>query len=167
MLWPTRFPSKRRQYGSSIEVESCIGACVMVRKKAMDEVGLFDERYFFFFEETDWAYRTWHSGWRVCFVPSAEIFHAQGKTVGSGLNSRIMFYRSRYIFLKKWHPGSYPLFYSGIFLRLLVNTILSGLGVLVTLGFKHDINKKVIIYAQLIIWHLRGYPKSEGKSSRS
>jgi len=139
----------------------------MVRKKAMDEVGLFDERYFFFFEETDWAYRMRRAGWGVYFVPAAEIFHAQGKTVGSGLNSRTMFYRSRHIFLKKWRPQSYPLFYLGIFLRLLVNTVLSIIGVLFTLGFKNDINKKVIIYVQLLIWHLRGCPKTEEKDSQN
>jgi GT2 family glycosyltransferase len=133
----------------------------MVRKKAMDEVGVFDEKYFFFFEETDWAYRMRSAGWKVCFVPGAEIIHAQGKTVGSGLNSRTMFYRSRYIFLKKWHPHSYPFFYLGIFLRLLINTFLSVIGVIFTLGFKNDISKKVIVYIQLIIWHLRGCPKIE------
>jgi GT2 family glycosyltransferase len=165
MLWPARFPSKRKQYCSPIEVESCIGACLMVREKAMDEVGLFDEQYFFFFEETDWAYRMRHSGWKVYFVPTAEIFHSQGKSVGSGASSRIMFYRSRYLFLRKWHPQSYFFFYSGIFARLLVNSILSIIGVLFTLGFRNDMNKKLIIYVQLIIWHLRGCRKTQETDS--
>ena len=55
LLWPRRFPSKRQEYRAPLEVESCIGACLMVRKAAMDAVGLLDERYFFFMEETDWA----------------------------------------------------------------------------------------------------------------
>ncbi|MBU2227195.1 MAG: glycosyltransferase family 2 protein, partial [Proteobacteria bacterium] len=53
VLFPRRFPSKRRDYPGPIEVDSAIGACMMVRKSAIDEVGMFDERYFFFFEETD------------------------------------------------------------------------------------------------------------------
>jgi GT2 family glycosyltransferase len=134
----------------------------MVRKKAMDEVGLFDERYFFFFEETDWAYRMWHSGWRVYFVPSAEIIHAQGKTVGSGASSRIMFYRSRYLFLRKWHGYSFPLFYAIILLRLLTNTVLSLAGVGLTLGLEDSVKTRFLVYIRIIFWHLRGCPELHG-----
>ena len=159
ILLPKRFPSKRRRYVSPLGVDSCIGACLIVRKEAMDDIGFFDERYFFFLEETDWAYRMKLGCWGIYFIPTARIFHGQGKTVGNSLNSRIMFYRSRYIFLKKWHPHSYPLFYSLILLRLLVNTLLSSIGLLFTLGFKNSINKKVIAYVQLLIWHLQGCPE--------
>jgi GT2 family glycosyltransferase len=102
ILLPKQFPSKRRKYISPLKIDSCIGACLMARKKAMDDIGLFDERYFFFFEETDWAYRMKRGGWAIYLVPTAKIFHAQGKTIGSNLHSRIMFYRSRYLFFKKW-----------------------------------------------------------------
>ncbi len=159
ILMPKRFPSKRREYVSPLKVDSCIGACLIVRKEAMDDIGFFDERYFFFLEETDWAYRMSLGGWGVYFVPRAEIFHAQGKTVGNSLNSRVMFYRSRYTYLKKWHPYSYPLFYSVVLLRLLANTLLSFTGLLLTLGFKDSIKKKFIVYTQLIIWHLLGCPE--------
>jgi GT2 family glycosyltransferase len=158
ILLPDRFPSKRRNYGSPIQVDSGIGACLIVRREAIDDVGFFDERYFFFFEETDWAYRMKRNRWAVYFVPSARIYHAQGKTVGSNVNSRIMFYRSRYLFFKKWHHYFYPLFYSIVFLRLLVNTALSFIGLLFTLGFKESIRGKLIIYARLVLWHLEGCP---------
>jgi len=162
VLWPKRFPSKRRQYRSPIEVESCIGACVMVRKKSMDEVGVFDERYFFFFEETDLAYRMRRGGWGVYFVPAAEIIHAQGKTVGSGAGSRIMFYRSRYLFLRKWHHNSFSLFYAIIFLRLLINAFLSLAGLMLTLGLEDSIKGRFVIYIRLILWHLRRCPELKG-----
>jgi GT2 family glycosyltransferase len=132
---------------------------VIVRKKAMDEVGLFDERYFFFFEETDWAYRMRRDGWKVYFVPAAEIIHAQGKTVGSGAGSRIMFYRSRYLFLRKWHRNSFPLFYVIIFLRLLINALLSLAGLMLTLGLEKSIKRRLMIYIRLILWHLRRCPE--------
>jgi hypothetical protein len=134
----------------------------MVRKKAMDEVGVFDERYFFFFEETDWAYRMRSSGWGVYFVPDAEIIHAQGKTVGSSAGARIMFYRSRYLFLSKWHRKSFPLFVAIIVLRLLTNSLLSLAGVVVSLGLKDSITKRFVIYMRLIIWHLRRCPELPG-----
>lgn len=166
ILLPKKFPSKRREYVSPLKIDSCIGACLMARKKAMDDIGLFDERYFFFFEETDWAYRMKRGGWAIYLVPTAKIFHAQGKTVGSNLHARIMFYRSRYLFFQKWHPHSYPLFYSVIFLRLLANIILSLTGLLFTVGFKNSIRKKFIVYAQLLIWHLHGCPeKNKGETN--
>ena len=162
VLWPKRFPSKRRRYRYPIEIESCIGACVMVRKKSMDEVGVFDERYFFFFEETDWAYRMRRGGWGVYFVPAARIVHAQGRTVGSGAESRIMFYRSRYLFFRKWRPSSFPLFYAIISLRLLVNALFSLAGLVLTLGLENSIKGRFVIYIKLIGWHVRGCPELHG-----
>lgn len=163
ILMPNRFPSKRRDYVSPIKVDSGIGACLIVRKAAMDDVGYFDERYFFFFEETDWAYRMKQGGWAIYFVPSARIFHAQGKTVGSGVNSRIMFYRSRYLFFRKWHTRSYPVFYLIIFFRLLINVILSLIGMVFTLGFETSIKKRFVIYIRLVVWHLKGCAQERGK----
>lgn len=161
ILLPKKFPSKRRGYVSPLKIDSCIGACLMARKKAMDDMGLFDERYFFFFEETDWAYRMKRGGWAIYLVPTAKIFHAQGKTVGSNLHARIMFYRSRYLFFKKWRPHSYPLFYLVIFLRLIANIILSLTGLLFTGGFKNSIRKRFIVDIQLLIWHLNGCQEKE------
>jgi len=158
ILLPKQFPSKRRKYISPLKIDSCVGACLMARKKAMDDIGLFDERYFFFFEETDWAYRMKRGGWAIYLVPTAKIFHAQGKTIGSNLHSRIMFYRSRYLFFKKWHRYTYPLFYSIVFLRLLVNAVLSFIGLVFTLGFEESIRGKLVIYARLVLWHLKGCP---------
>lgn len=160
ILFPHKFPSKRREYMAPLEVDSCIGACMIVRKRAMDEVGTFDEGYFFYLEETDWAYRMKQAGWGVFFVPSARIFHAQGKSVGNSANKKIMFYRSRYYFFKKWYKNTYIFIYIIVFLRLLANTILSLSGVLFTLGLNDGIRKKFSIYLQLISWHFKGCPSN-------
>jgi GT2 family glycosyltransferase len=145
-------------YTTAIEVESCIGACMIVRKKAMEDVGLFDEDYFFFLEETDWAYRMKKAGWKSYFVPTAEIFHAQGMSVGKKAAARKLFYRSLYTYFKKWHPYLWPLFHMVIFLRLLANTTLTMLGVIFTLGLNTALKNKLSIYFQLIAWHLKGCP---------
>ena len=158
LLLPRRFPSKRREYRTPIEIDSCIGACMLIRKKAIDQTGFLDDRYFFFLEETDWAYRMKKVGWKIYFVPAAKIFHAQGKSVRIRADARIMFYRSRYAFFKKWHQGSYPLVCLVIFSRLLINTLLSLLGVALTLGLKRGLNRKFIVYVQLIVWHMKGCP---------
>lgn len=158
ILLPRRFPSKRRHYPGPIPVESGIGACLMIRKSAMDAVGIFDESYFFFFEETDWAYRMHQAGWRIYFVPTARIVHAQGKSAGNSVASRILFYRSRYIYLKKWHPRCFFLMTAILFIRLLVNALLSSIGVMLTLGLARNLLNKTIVYLQLIAWHLKGCP---------
>ena len=158
LLLPRRFPSKRREYKTAVEIESCIGACMLVRKKAIDQTGFLDDRYFFFLEETDWAYRMKKSGWKIYFVPSAKIFHAQGKSVGIRADARIMFYRSRYTFFKKWHQRSYALVCFVIFSRLIINTLLSLFGIALTLGLKKGLNRKFMVYAQLIVWHMKGCP---------
>ena len=59
----------------AIEVAHLLGACVMLRQEALADVGLFDEDYFMYLEETDWFYRCRQRGWRVCYVPSAEVIH--------------------------------------------------------------------------------------------
>jgi len=159
ILFPKKFPGKKREYKKPVEVDSCIGACLMVRKKAIDEVGLLDKRYFFFFEETDWAYRMKQSEWKIYFVPSAKIFHIQGQTVGHKASSRIMFYRSRYSYFKKWHLHSYLFIRFIIFARLLINATLSLAGVVATIGMHVGIKKKLSVYSRLILWHLAGCPK--------
>jgi GT2 family glycosyltransferase len=65
ILFPKRYPSKRANYSTPIDVDSVIGACMIVRSRAIQEVGLLDEDYFFFLEETDWCYRMRRRRWRV------------------------------------------------------------------------------------------------------
>jgi hypothetical protein len=65
-------------HGSTREVESLQGAVLLVRREAADAVGLFDEHFFMFSEETDWAYRFRKAGWKVVFVADAEAVHVGG-----------------------------------------------------------------------------------------
>ncbi|MRR18083.1 MAG: glycosyltransferase [Deltaproteobacteria bacterium] len=155
-LFPGRYPSKRYAHTGPLEVESAIGACMMIRKEALERVSRFDERYFFFFEETDLAYALKQAGWRIYQVPDALIYHLQGQSIGHHAKSRIEFYRSRYQFLRKWHGDAYyRTAASIIFLRLLVNTALSALGVFFTLGLAPGLRGKLAVYLRIIGWHFR------------
>lgn len=61
-----------------IEVEAISGALTLVRREAMADVGLWDERYFLHCEDLDWCVRFREKGWRILFVPDAPVVHHQG-----------------------------------------------------------------------------------------
>lgn len=57
------------------QVDWLLGACLCIRKKTIDSVGLLDERFFLYGEDIDYCLRTWHAGWKVLYVPMAHIVH--------------------------------------------------------------------------------------------
>ena len=65
-------------YDEPREAEFLMGACLLVGREAADTVGLFDEDFFMFSEETDWCYRFRQAGWKVLFTPNAEFVHVGG-----------------------------------------------------------------------------------------
>jgi GT2 family glycosyltransferase len=72
-------------HASIREVESLYGAALLVRSEAADTVGLFDEDFFMFSEETDWLYRFRQAGWQVVFFPDVEVVHVGGASHGGRL----------------------------------------------------------------------------------
>lgn len=58
------------------EVDWITGAAMVLRKTALDQVGLMDERFFLYFEDEDICCRMWRSGWKVCYIIEAKAFHA-------------------------------------------------------------------------------------------
>lgn len=74
-----------------VEVEAISGACLMVRRNLLPEIGMWDEDYFLHCEDLDWCMRMRKAGWKILFVPSAKIIHAHGVCS-----------RSRPIFVE-WH----------------------------------------------------------------
>jgi GT2 family glycosyltransferase len=67
------------------EVEWVMGACLLVRRSAIEQVGGPDEDFFLFSEETDWSYRFRQAGWTTAFVPEAECVHVGGASHGGRL----------------------------------------------------------------------------------
>lgn len=61
-----------------VEVEAISGACMMVRRDVMQDVGEWDEGYFLHCEDLDWCMRFRQKGWKIVFVPNAKITHALG-----------------------------------------------------------------------------------------
>jgi GT2 family glycosyltransferase len=78
------FFGEQFDHESTREAEYLFGACMLVRREAVDAVGGFDEDFFLMSEEVDWCYRFREAGWKVLFYPGAEVFHV----VGASLNPR-------------------------------------------------------------------------------
>jgi N-acetylglucosaminyl-diphospho-decaprenol L-rhamnosyltransferase len=64
------------------DVDWVMGACMLVRRRAIEDVGGLDESFFLFSEETDWCYRFARAGWKTVFTPTAECVHVGGATHG-------------------------------------------------------------------------------------
>jgi GT2 family glycosyltransferase len=163
-LSPERFPGKERAYPEPIEVESVIGACMLVKRKAMEEVGFLDEDYFLFLEETDWCFRMGKAGWKVYHVPQAEIVHFQGKSAEQDKKrAKVEYYRSRYYFFRK-NRGmlQWVILLIGNVVRLLVEFIYWGGICLLTFFTHRRWKKKLSVVAHLLEWHLKGCPEGMG-----
>jgi GT2 family glycosyltransferase len=103
--------------GSDDETQSVdwvVGACLLMRRETLEEVGLLDERFFMYSEELDWCYRAKELGWEVVYLPTAQVIHYVGKSSEQVLPLRhIQFQRSKVLFFKKHHG-----YWSGETLRL-------------------------------------------------
>jgi len=83
------------------EADAVSGACMLIRRDVIDQIGLLDERFFAYQEDTDYCFRAREAGWATYYVPSAQVVHLGG--LGG---SRVAPYRSIY----EWHR-SYYLYY--------------------------------------------------------
>jgi len=72
-------------HASEREVECLMGACLLVRRAAIDEVGPPDASFFLFSEEVDWLYRFAQAGWKALFTPEARCVHVGGASHGGNL----------------------------------------------------------------------------------
>ncbi|MFN8176555.1 MAG: glycosyltransferase [bacterium] len=94
------------------EVDWMLGACLMVRREAITDVGLMDERFFMYFEDVDWCYRMKQHGWKVVYVPDARMRHLHRReSAGGGLfNPRLFAHlNSMFRFFDKWNTILYRL----------------------------------------------------------
>lgn len=82
------------------------GACMALRREALDSVGLMDERFFLYYEEVDFCVRARRLGWQCWFVPQAQVVHFEGASTGIRLPKRprpAYWYASRRRFFVKHH----------------------------------------------------------------
>lgn len=125
--WPKLFCDfhlhKQPLPDSPIEVEAISGACMLVKREVMEDVGLWDEGYFLHCEDLDWCMRFRQKGWKILFVPDARISHA----LGACSQSRRVFvewhkHKGMLRFYRKFFRHQYPgvlmgLVVAGVWLR--------------------------------------------------
>ncbi|MDD7971543.1 glycosyltransferase family 2 protein [Roseinatronobacter alkalisoli] len=80
MLYKYRVPVGFPQ--STCRVDWCTGASVMFRRATLDQIGLFDETFFLYFEETELCHRAWAAGWGGAYLPQAKVMHIGSASTG-------------------------------------------------------------------------------------
>lgn len=87
-----------------LTVDWVSGACLLVRRAAIEQVGLLDENMFMYFEDNDWCLRIRKAGWKVCYNPQIEIVHLGGQSLEKNPKAQNAYYDSLAYFYAK-HYG--------------------------------------------------------------
>ena len=86
------------------DVDWLYGAALMARREAIEQVGPMDESFFMYSEELDWCRRFRETGWRVVYLPAAQIIHHEGKSSEQVVAARhIHFQTSKVRYFRKYH----------------------------------------------------------------
>ena len=101
-------PAARRYYladqpdGVAQDVDWLVGACLAVRREVFEQVGLLDEAFFMYSEEVEWCHRVRKAGWRIVYLPKAEIIHHEGASSRQDVPARqINFDTSRVLLFER------------------------------------------------------------------
>ncbi|MDX9786199.1 MAG: glycosyltransferase family 2 protein [Desulfobacterales bacterium] len=107
------------QHIAAIPVDWVSGACMVVRREAVEDVGLLDERFFMYWEDADWCRRMKSHGWQVVYYPGASIVHAAGKSSEKRrLRSLLAFHLSAYRYFAKYVKWPLTIFKPFVFMAL-------------------------------------------------
>jgi N-acetylglucosaminyl-diphospho-decaprenol L-rhamnosyltransferase len=103
-----RYPHKLYERGEPFPVDHPLGAALMTRREAIQEVGLLDERFFIYCEEIDWCVRMKKAGWGVYCVPRAEVVHHEAKSTRQVRGEMfVALWKSRYLLFEKHYSHFY------------------------------------------------------------
>jgi GT2 family glycosyltransferase len=84
-------------------VDGVSGSCMLIRRRVIEQVGLFDERFFAYQEDADYCFQAQQAGWQIYYYPAARIIHygGQGGSRAQPIRSIFEWHRSYYLFYKK------------------------------------------------------------------
>ena len=159
-LRPAGFPKRgpvEEDAGAPQAVEAIRGAVFFIRGELIEKVGLFDEGYFFFLEETDYCERVRASGARVAYLASLRAEHRLGASSKqrAPLATRIEFHRSLYRFLTRWRGVRPARIARGVrVFRSLISLVVLAIPALGSAKLRARAAERT----GLVLWHLRGCP---------
>jgi hypothetical protein len=156
-LFPRRYPSKRFEHEQPLDVEAVLGACMVVRREVIEQVGPMPEDYFFFLEETDWFYQMRRRGWRVVQLPAAKLVHIHGASTKKivPLPTRIEYHRSLYHFFRKNRGAGQARAVMAVRLVKLVLALVFGSPLALVSRRERERWRQ---RCWILLWHLRGQP---------
>lgn len=88
-------------YDELREVDYVRGACMIVRRRVLEEIGGFDTQFFMYAEEADLCFRAAQAGWKVMFFPGATVLHHGGASAKQSTSTRQQRETSRFLFMQK------------------------------------------------------------------
>ncbi len=88
------------------DVDSVVGACMLVRGEAVEAAGLLDERFWMYGEDLDWALRIRDAGWRTVYRPQVVVVHVKRASSSQSDRARFEFQRAMWLFFEKHYAGS-------------------------------------------------------------
>jgi GT2 family glycosyltransferase len=89
-------------------VDHPLGACMLVRREVIDQVGLLDENYFMYSEEIDWCRRITGAGWTILIAPAVKIIHYGGQSTSQASEEMFLqLHRSRARYFAHYHSRAY------------------------------------------------------------
>lgn len=93
-------------------VDVLMGACLVLRRAVLDQVGLLDEAYFMYSEEVDLCYRVHKAGWKLAWVPQAQVVHHGGRSTQQVANEMFLrLYEGKIRYFRKHYGGVVVLVY--------------------------------------------------------
>lgn len=163
LMAPARHGGKTWGSTSPEPVDSLIGAALVIRRSVLETLEGFDERFFFFLEETDFCKRARHHGWQVVFFPQARIVHYQGKTVGANwVKGRIEYNISLDKFIRKHHGTHYHRFFRTVRAAKTLLTLIGSTVLLPVVLSNRSARRRYGYHGQLLLWYLKGCPERGG-----
>lgn len=142
---------------SPCDIEVLAGCFWLIRRSALNKVGLLDELFFMYDEDTDWCKRFWDAGWKVRYFPNASIIHyGGGSSSNIPIQSYIILRRSSLLYWKKHHGllGYYYMFLI-IFLHEIIRIIGSSILIPIKSSERNILRYKISKSFYCILWLIK------------
>lgn len=153
---PAKLSEDQGQYQENKAVELAHGACMLIRKEVLEDIGLLSEDYFLYYEELDFCMRARQAGWQIYYTADSYIHHRESSSTGksSAFKTYYMF-RNRWLFMKKFNSTFHFLQFACYF--LCISLPLNSLRFVWQKEWKH-----LQALWQGLVWNLSGQSNAQG-----